>query len=512
MSQVARNVAANYVGRACSIVSSIVFIPLYVRMMGLEASGLVGFGVIMLTVVQLMDMGLSTTLNREMARISSDSHDLGQAKHLVRTLEIVYWPIALLILITIPLLAPWIARSWIKTQMLPAASVQHAIMLMGVSLAIQWPYTLYEGGLIGLQKQVLVNSITASVAVLRTLGSLLVLWLVGRTVEVYFGWQIVISAASTLAVALCLWRSLPRTVSRPTFDKQILRSVSRFATGVMAFTITTAIISYADKIILSRMAPLAIFGCYTTALQISGMLVSGAGPMYTALFPKFVQLAGGNRESELSELYHRGCQMVSVLVIPCAVVLALFAADLTGVLETWTGRPLHIGHTDLLLMLISVGVAASALMYLPYALQLSAGWTNLATVQNVVTIAIQIPLTIWLCTRWGAVGAASAWMVVNCSYLFILVPLMHRRLLPGEARRWYIEDLGIPLIVSLSFAGIVRLCTIDGGPPLVVLLRIAATAAAAIAISVIAAPYTRQSAIQMLGRALRGRERRSVEV
>lgn len=70
MSQIKRNIVANYFGNGWSALMSLAFIPLYIHFMGIEAYGLVGIFITLLTVFGLLDMGLSATLNREMARLS----------------------------------------------------------------------------------------------------------------------------------------------------------------------------------------------------------------------------------------------------------------------------------------------------------------------------------------------------------------------------------------------------------------------------------------------------------
>ena len=49
---------------------------------------------------------------------------------------------------------------------------------------------------------------------------------------------------------------------------------------------------------------------------------------------------------------------------------------------------------------------------------------------------------------YGAVGAASVWVALNCIYMVIGLPLTHRRLLKGEAWRW-LGDIGLPLVAVL---------------------------------------------------------------
>ena len=164
-----KNVLANFGGKAWSGVIQLVFVPFYIKFLGMEAFGLIGFFIMLQGLLSLLDLGLSTTLNRELARRSANGN-AQEVKNLVRTMEWIYWSIAIVIAVGIIAVAPWIARSWVNVKGLPAQSVQHAIVLMGLVAAAQWPYSLYSGGLMGLQRQVLLNTIRASMATVQAGG------------------------------------------------------------------------------------------------------------------------------------------------------------------------------------------------------------------------------------------------------------------------------------------------------------------------------------------------------
>jgi O-antigen/teichoic acid export membrane protein len=107
-------------------------------------------------------------------------------------------------------------------------------------------------------------------------------------------------------------------------------------------------------------------------------------------------------------------------------------------------------------------------MNIPYALQLAAGWTRLALYANVVAIVVLLPAIVVLSSRYGAVGAAVVWLALNVGYATIGVGIMHRRLLRGELTRWYLVDVGLPLVASVGAAGAVRL--VAAGPTSVLAL------------------------------------------
>ena len=63
-----KNLLANYASQIYVTVIGIVMVPLYVRYMGAEAYGLVGFFAMLLVWFNLLDMGLTPTVARETAR------------------------------------------------------------------------------------------------------------------------------------------------------------------------------------------------------------------------------------------------------------------------------------------------------------------------------------------------------------------------------------------------------------------------------------------------------------
>src|SRR2546425_12398080 len=69
-----QNVIANFVGRGWGFISVYLFVPLYLKFLGIEAYGLVGFYATLLGFLTFADMGLTATLNREIARLSARSN------------------------------------------------------------------------------------------------------------------------------------------------------------------------------------------------------------------------------------------------------------------------------------------------------------------------------------------------------------------------------------------------------------------------------------------------------
>ena len=87
ISTLKQNVIANLLGRGWSALMALAFVPFYLRYIGVEGYALVGFSLTLFAIASLLDLGIGTTLNRELARRAANRTHAQDARDLVRTLE-----------------------------------------------------------------------------------------------------------------------------------------------------------------------------------------------------------------------------------------------------------------------------------------------------------------------------------------------------------------------------------------------------------------------------------------
>jgi O-antigen/teichoic acid export membrane protein len=478
---------ASFAGTGWAGLVQLACIPAYIKLMGIESYGLIGFYLVLQAMLQVLDLGLSPTMNREMARYSVQPEKAAEARDLVRTLEIGYWLIGLLIGAGILTAAPWLATNWIKAGAIPMRNVTRAVMLMGVLAVFQWPVSFYQGGLMGLRKQVLLNALKISAATLANVGAVLILWRISPTIQSFLLWQVCVSTGLVSALAIFLWRSLPSCERTARIDFAVARNVRRFAAGMTGIAVISLVLTQADKVLVSKLFSLRMFGYYTLAWSVANGPLILSGCVFSVLFPRMSALVTTGDKNAISQSYHRGSQLMAVLILPIASVVAAFSFE---ILRLWTRNTETAANTAHVLTLLIVGSAINALLYLPYALQLAYGWTKLSIVAGLISISILILLMFPMTKHFGAAGAASIWAIINILNMVIAVPLMHRRLLPLES--WgYFSDIGYPLLCTAATAVVGRLVFPKFESPLATLAVLAGVWCAAFVTAVLSAPHIR---------------------
>ena len=446
-----RNLIASMASSVWTALVGLAVVPLYLKYLGVEAYGLIGFFATMQAIFSLLDLGLATTINREVARYSA-AGNLREAGKLLHTLAIIYWGTAAVIALIIVLLAPFIAGHWLQSTHLPQENVAHAVMLMGLIAACRWPIGVYQGALMGMQKLAVSSAVSTIIVTFGSLGSVAILAFVSPTIEAFFTWQACVGLLYALSIRWLAWRIMRHGQAIPSrFNIGELKRIWRFSAGMSGIAFSGVVLMQLDKVLLSRILSLEDFGRYTLAGVIASGLYMLLTPLFNAIYPRMSALVAIGNTEDLLILYKTGTRVFSTILFPIVIFAAIGSEDLV---HLWTGNPSLAVSIAPIVSLLLAGTALNGVMHFPFALQLAYGMTRLPLTITLVLIAIMVPMIIVLSMSYGALGGATAWFILNLLYLFFGTWITHRKLLKREALGWLIHDVGFPLGISLTVMSI----------------------------------------------------------
>jgi O-antigen/teichoic acid export membrane protein len=444
-----RNVSANLIGGGWTGLLIVLATPWFVSLLSLEGYGLLGFWLLMQTVLSLFDLGLGATLVREFADANDEQGGGDRRRDLLRTLECLYWAVAIILTVGMLLSAHWIAERWLHLRVFPVAEVARAIGWMALALGLQYPGALYSSGLAGLQSQGRMNLLQMAGNGARYGGGVaILLW---RADPIwFFCTQAAVAGAQTLATRQVLWHMIDGGGRRPSvFRLDVLQRVWRFSAGMAFTTIAALLLANADRLFVSKFMRAEELGKYALAFTATGLLQMGIQPFYRAYFPRFAELFALGDAARLRREYYQGCRLVAGVIIPFALVGWAFAPQL---FLAWIGRVDATVVTVFRWLLL--GIACAGLMWLPAAFQQAQGWTRLHAAMIAGALCVGVPSLFWTTRWWGTAGATAVWVLHGVSDVTLGLWLMHRRLLPGEFVRWYRTVLWPPLMSSLPLVAL----------------------------------------------------------
>lgn len=446
-----RNIAANLASGLWTAGLVVVITPIQVHYLGLEAYGVVAFMMTLQLLASVFDLGLSSTITREVA--ADRSLDLQESRPLIRTGVLIYWAMALFCASVLAGAGRTLAEQWFTPQALGSQQLVHALQIAAVFIGLRWPIALYSGFLAGIQRMDILNLVKVSAVTLRLVGGVAVLMASGG-LSTFLTWFAISAGFEVVAfAAVCRWLA-PNLDWRPGFSARALQVVWRFSLTMNGLAIIAVLITQLDRLLISVALPLESLGnysvAYTAATAVSMVLAS----LSTALMPSYAHTyATGAREALLAKYVDatRATVFATGLI---SLPLVFFGGAL---LTVWVGTDIANAVAPTM-ALLSIGMWLSAAVSNSYNVAVAERQTGALLAISAGSLVLYWPMLYLLIANFGVAGAGAAWAILNAGYLVTLVPYVNRRILRTSIVSWYIRTvvpfgvLGVLTFGSLALA------------------------------------------------------------
>ena len=446
MATLKRNLIFNYFGSFLIAIFQFITIPFYIKLLGKDAYGLVGFYSTLQAVFIIFDLGISATFNREMAKASSQEGTGQYANNLFKTFEVIYWLIAMAVGLLVVAFSSIIANHWIGDKVLPTDVKLQSVIMMGVLLLFRWPIALYTGGLFGLQQQVSYNVINLIAEFAKALGAILLLYFYNSDIRIFFVWQVVVNIFVMFVLRVLLKRKMPTAPEKPVYNFGLITSLRKFTLGMSGISLISILVYEADKLAVAKLTTLALLGVYTTTSSVASSLSRFSSPLGQSFYPRMVQEVQKNNPFELAKLFNNASKLMAVLVIPVSFLIFFFSKEL---LLIWTKNAEFSAIGADLLKIFIIGNLAVTLNGIPYIVQISHGYTKLTLYQNIFLLIFLIPSLLIVVPKYGVQGAAILWMSSNVLVFCASSFIMFKKFLSTDRNFWYLHFIAKPILISV---------------------------------------------------------------
>lgn len=447
-SQVKKNIVANFIARSIGFIITYLFTPLFLKFLGIESFGVIGFFSTLMGLLLITDIGLTASLTRETARLSVLDNSEKELKNIIRTYELIYIGLSIMIAFLVWLGATYIVKNWLNVNGLKSDELILSIKIIGIAIACQLPSGLYFGGLMGLQKQILANSLQIGWNLVKGIGTVIVLWLISPTILAFTICQLIANVLYAIVLWRSLWSSLPFNDKSiiPSFDIKVFLLNRKYAFGIAGVSLISTIISQADKILVSKSLPIEVLGYYTLAGTLALFPIMIANPITSAMFPKFIALIELNDYEKLVAVYHRTCKLIAITIFPLGFTVAAFTKN---ILFVWTGSLLISNEGAIVATILILGQIMQVITTVPFYFASATGKTKFLFIVQIISVIIFIPTLIYLVPIYGIIGAGISWLIMNLVTFPGYMYYLHKRFLPGQFLTWLSNDVFLPVIIIL---------------------------------------------------------------
>ena len=450
MKKLGINTISNIAARLWSMISIVIFVPAYIAVLGEEAYGIVSFFVTLQTSLNILGLGLAYTLRREFAVGDDSDETLNKKYKLLKSVEIIYSVIAIVIMLICFIFADYIANEWLIIDTLDLKVVSQVLTLMGISIGVQLVANLYVGCLFGLSHQLISNVYTILWSLLKSLGALIIIVYIKPSLILFYSYHIIIDVIYLIVLRVTLaakldWKNREKWTPK---DFNNISLIWHFALGIMAISIIALINRQLDVIIISNNLSVTDLGAYNVAITLGSVTAVIPSSFSMAIFPKFTNKATSN-DKDIERLFIKTNRYVSVILSALSAFLSVFALQL---ILLWTKSEIYTGILGSTAFFVVLALAVIEYQEIPYILALAFGNTKL----NVWVGSLFIPLvaisTYMAIIKYGLLGAGVVYLVMMSLETLIYLFLVYKTHTSVNPLSTLITHLILPLGLSLCLA------------------------------------------------------------
>lgn len=437
------NSVANLVSKIWSIVSVYIFVPIYIRILGEETYGLVAFFATLQTALNLLGIGLSSTLRREFATELENNYKY----KLLRSVELIYVLIAIVICAICFFGSGIIANAWLNLSSLKGATVEKTLSLMGGSIALQLLINLYYGCLLGLEFQVRANMLQILWAMLKNVGGVILL-IFKPDIILFYTWAVI----SDIFILFFFRKTvLDKIEYKKKYlwnlkDLVIVKTIWKYALGLIIISIVALLNKQFDKIVISRLLSLTDLGAYNLGCTLGQLTTMVSSAISIAMFANFTNNYSKGAGEELEKLFFNSNKVVALIVVCLGSFIMTFSNEL---LLFWTGSYEYAQIMETSGKFIVAGTALLGLQEIPYAFLLANGNTSINVKMGVSMIPLLVGGIYFATKKYGINGTGATYFFLMLLQTTIYLTVVYRTYFKGSLFRWLFHDMIAPCIFSV---------------------------------------------------------------
>ncbi len=435
----------------------IFMLPFYLKYLGAEAYGLVGFFTMLMSWMALLDLGLSTTLARETAKLKDKINGLYELKKITISVEVFFIVISIIIFSVIFFGSGWISTYWLDVKELSYETVESTIKIMAFLIVLRWFVGLYQGTIIGFEHHIWLNIYKIIFATLKFFGAFLLIVFVSDNIVHFFYFQLLVSIFEFIVIKLKIdsYMKVSQMVS-PSFVT--LKQIAPFALSIAYTSSVWVFITQLDKLMLSHYLPLNEYGFFTLVILVSGAILQIFQPIGQSILPRMTSLLSNGEEKKMIDLYHKATQLGGIVVLAVSGMVAVFSYEL---LYSWTGNIEASQWAAPILFWYALGNGVVSLLSFQYYMQYAHGNLKYHVKGNTYFGFIQIIVIILVVHFYGALGAGIAWFGLQTFFLLWWPGFIHSKFAPGIHKDWVFKDILPILLVSVVYLLLLKEISID---------------------------------------------------
>jgi O-antigen/teichoic acid export membrane protein len=328
-----RNTASNFFGALAPLAIGFFLMPLIVNRIGAAAYGVWLLANSVVGYMGIIDLGLGPTVTKKTAEYLAVDARAG-LNRMLSTAFALYTVLGVVMCVAVLGLG-FIAPSIFQTDPGQAPQFQLIVWLIGLQAAAGFPFSIFGGALQGLQDFHIRNVITVLNAVLRLIGTVVVLTLGFGLVSLLL-LEFALSAVSwTLQFAWVKKRIPSLRLRYSLYDAVEMKQLFRFSGAMLLWRVAGLTVHRANRIIIAFFLPVSNITLFEIGTKTADTPRTGLTSFLSPLLPASSQLNAQSEAASMREVYLTGTKFTLAFCLAGVSVLFFWGPEF---INLWMGN------------------------------------------------------------------------------------------------------------------------------------------------------------------------------
>jgi O-antigen/teichoic acid export membrane protein len=401
-SLLARNATLNLLAEGWTFVVLLVAMPKLVAFLGETSFGLFSLAWVVIGYLAFLDVGVNRAATKFVSEhIAEQDHQ--STRLIVRTALLANLALGLVGGLAVVLASPYLIHSIFKVSPDLQGQARLAFYAVGLAVPVLLVQGVFRAVLSSYQRFGWINAVNAVTTTAQWGAAALLAW-EGHGVALVVFSTVIARMLATAAYGAVLFRLLPDLQLFRIHGLHGLPKLLRFGSWVSVSQLVSPLLVYLDRVLIASFVSLAAVTLYTVPYEAMTRLRIIPSSLVGTLYPAFSERGSDKERANLQRLYEGSVRYLLLLLVPGLLFLIVLGPDLLGL---WMG-PAFARQTLAVVEILSVGVLANALAYVPYNLLQALGRPDLTGKFHVLELPVYVALCAALIPQWGIAGAAMA--------------------------------------------------------------------------------------------------------
>lgn len=442
-----RNIIANYFGQAYAALAAVFAMGIFAHFVPATSYGLLPLYFLVNAAVFTLSNGVAPVLARYVAVFRGEGRlNSSDFERVEGTLQCIIVFFSAVTFFFIALFSEFLVEVWRREDEQSDETLHFIFLLMAASVSLRWFSALYSSGLIGLEKQVVLNCVSIIMVSLQWVGGGSSLWLSGGDLVAFFSLQVClvfVEAASLFIIFRSSIRPGPPRLRMPRFYfAEWIRLRVFTLSAIYTSAVWVAVAQY-DKIVVAAFMEPDAYGALAFSALLANLVVRSALPLNQAFLPRLtVLIAKGDADVALIS-FRRLTAFVSVLSFSTGAVFFFLPEYL---LNVFSFQADFVSIAAEFLAWFAIGNVAISLASLLAVLQSANGNLKYQVVGSTISLFIQVPIITLLAIDGEILLMVYFWAIFRFFVFLIIAPRVFSQFGIVWYRLWLLHDIAVPAL------------------------------------------------------------------